>query len=202
MSAQVRLQKEYISIQKEPVPYALTAPDPHNWLLWHFVIYGISGVFEGGTYYGKIQFPDNYPSSPPSMKVITPNGRFEPNTNICTTMSNYHPEEWSPAWNVRTIITGLISFMYSNENSVGSCRTTDAEKQRLAGLSKKFNLENSEFLDIFGDELEKLYVDTEKNYKKFRKSRVNVWGMIRQNAGPIAFALVLLAIYLKRSSKL
>ena len=93
MLAENRLQKEYISIQKEPIPYAIAAPDPSNWLEWHFTIYGLSGVYEEGTYYGKISFPIDYPARPPSMKMITPSCRFVPNTNICTTMSNFHPEE-------------------------------------------------------------------------------------------------------------
>ena len=30
MSARIRLQKEYIAIQKDPVPYAYAVPDPCN----------------------------------------------------------------------------------------------------------------------------------------------------------------------------
>lgn len=27
-----------------------------------------------------------------------PNGRFETNTKICLSISNYHPEHWQPSW--------------------------------------------------------------------------------------------------------
>ena len=201
MSAQVRLQKEYISIQKDPIPYAYAVPDPNNWLDWHFLIHSLSGAFEGGTYYGLLQFPSSYPSAPPSMKLMTPNGRFTPDTNICTTMSNYHPEEWSPAWNARSIITGLISFMFSSEGSVGTCNTNEKEKKRLAALSKEWNLTNSRFLNVFADYLDEIYPDNrEANRGISKKSKIVQ--RIKENAFPIGIGLLLAAFYIiKQASK-
>ena len=48
----------------------------------------------GGTYHGKLIFPSNYPFSPPSILMLTPNGRFSTNTRLCLSMSDYHPETW------------------------------------------------------------------------------------------------------------
>lgn len=28
--------------------------------------------------------------------MLTPNGRFAPNTNLCLSMTDYHPESWNP----------------------------------------------------------------------------------------------------------
>lgn len=157
MAARNRLEKEYISIIKDPIPLAIAVPDPKDWLVWHFVIHGLSGDYSGGYYYGKLRFPYSYPLSPPSMELITPNGRFIPNATICTTMSNYHPEEWSPAWTTRTIITALISYMLSEESSVGTLRASSNTRKKLAAESKTFNLSNDEFLRVFSDYIPQLF---------------------------------------------
>lgn len=36
--------------------------------------------FEGGIYHFRIQLPSEYPFRPPSIMLMTPNGRFELNT--------------------------------------------------------------------------------------------------------------------------
>lgn len=102
------------------------------------VIDGPEGTpYQGGTYHGKLKFPDQYPHKPPSIMMVTPSGRFIPETRLCLsctfhspfqyavvgdfimmctnkigiTDSDFHPETWNPMWNVSTILTGLISFM-------------------------------------------------------------------------------------------
>ena len=108
---------------------------------WHFTIRGPPGTdYEGGIYHGVIQFPENYPLKPPSVKFLTPNGRFEVNTNICLTFTNFHPEYWQPAWTIRTIMIGLISFFPVEEESlsIGSIVTTSSERRRLARASNKW----------------------------------------------------------------
>ena len=39
--------------------------------------------------------PD-YPYKPPSLMMCTPNGRFAPNTKLCLSMTDFHPEVSSP----------------------------------------------------------------------------------------------------------
>jgi ubiquitin-conjugating enzyme E2 J2 len=94
----------------------VTVPNPANIHEWHYCIYGLKDCpLEGGFYHGKLIFPKDYPFKPPSILMITPNGRFKPMKRICMTMSDYHPEQWNPIWSVETIITGLVSFFNSNE---------------------------------------------------------------------------------------
>lgn len=151
MSAQARLQKEYISLQKEKIPYAFTLPDPSDWLTWHFVLHSLPNPYSEGVYYGIIQFTPSYPSSPPSMKFLTPNGRFESNQAICTTNSNYHPESWTPAWNIRTILIGLVSHMLGNDGGIGTISTNNATKEKYAKESMKWNMDNQKFVEVFGE---------------------------------------------------
>lgn len=144
-----RLRKEYEAIQRESIPNAITVPDPQNWLRWHYLIYGLEGPFLNGVYYGELRFPANYPMGPPSIIMHTPNGRFIPHKKICTSMSDYHPETWSPIWKVNTIITGLISFMQDSEHSAGCELTSTSWKINLAKDSMKWNNANKEFTEIF-----------------------------------------------------
>jgi ubiquitin-conjugating enzyme E2 J1 len=50
---------------------------------WHCTIRGPSGTeFEGGLYHFRILLPSEYPFRPPSILMLTPNGRFELNTKV------------------------------------------------------------------------------------------------------------------------
>ncbi|OMJ65846.1 hypothetical protein SteCoe_37533 [Stentor coeruleus] len=150
----IRLNKEYKAIQKEPIPNAIACPDPKNWLRWHYVIYGLDGPFNGGVYYGELRFPYNYPMGPPSIIMHTPNGRFISGQKICTSMSDFHPETWSPIWKVSTILTGLISFMLDKDDSAGCESTTTIQKESLAKKSMDWNNKNLKFNEIFEDYIE------------------------------------------------
>lgn len=110
--AHKRLTKEFLTIEKQPIPLIKTKPLEANILEWHYVITGPKdSVYEGGEYYGKVIFPSDYPFKPPAIKMITPNGRFKTDYRLCLSMSDYHPGSWNPAWSVSTILTGLLSFM-------------------------------------------------------------------------------------------
>ena len=45
-------------------------------------------------YHGKVVFPNDYPFKPPSIFMLTPNGRFETGRRLCLSMSDFHPELW------------------------------------------------------------------------------------------------------------
>lgn len=73
-----RLRKEYQELKKKPVENIRAAPKETNILEWHYVIEGPKGsLYEGGFYHGIVQFPKEYPHKPPSIQMITPNGRFK-----------------------------------------------------------------------------------------------------------------------------
>ncbi|KAG9318411.1 UBC-like protein [Chiua virens] len=109
---------------------------------WHCTIRGPSGTeFERGLYHFRILLPAEYPFRPPSLMMLTPNGRFELNTKICISFTNYHEEEWQPAWGVRTAILGLQGFFPlkgSAANGVGSVEYPVSERKRLAFISREW----------------------------------------------------------------
>ena len=50
---------------------------------WHCTIRGPADTeFEGGLYHFRITLPPEYPFRPPSIIMLTPNGRFELNTKV------------------------------------------------------------------------------------------------------------------------
>ncbi|KAG6335874.1 hypothetical protein ID866_3211 [Astraeus odoratus] len=109
---------------------------------WHCTLRGPPGTeFEGGLYHFRILLPAEYPFRPPSLMMLTPNGRFELNTKICISFTNYHEEEWQPAWGVRTAILGLQGFFPLKgqaANGVGSVEYPVSERKRLAQLSREW----------------------------------------------------------------
>ncbi|KAI0358303.1 UBC-like protein [Trametes cingulata] len=151
-AAYKRLSKEYIAMQKEPPPFVWAAPDEKNILTWNYIIRGPpDSPYAGGEYHGVLLFPSEYPFKPPGIKMFTPSGRFQPDKKICFSMSDFHPGSWNPAWSVATILTGLLSFMLSDEMTTGSVTTTDAEKRTYAARSHSWNLQSKRFREAFPD---------------------------------------------------
>jgi ubiquitin-conjugating enzyme E2 J2 len=159
-----RLRKEYLRLLKEPVPLVQAVPLESNILEWHYCVEGAPDTsYQGGRYHGKIVFPPEYPYKPPSIYMITPNGRFKVNTRLCLSISDFHPEEWSCLWSVGTIISGLLSFMNDTQRSYGTIETSDREKRRLARESMEFNLKDPLFCKLFPS----IVTDYQENKDKF-----------------------------------
>ncbi|CAG8566345.1 4660_t:CDS:2, partial [Acaulospora morrowiae] len=145
-AAYKRLTKEYAALQKNPPPYLMAKPLENNILEWHYVLRGPPDTpYHNGEYHGVLIFPAEYPFKPPSIRMTTPSGRFQPDTRLCLSMSDFHPSTWNPSWSVATILTGLLSFMTSNEATTGSIKTTDSDKRIYAARSHQFNLNDPKF---------------------------------------------------------
>ncbi|MFH4975881.1 hypothetical protein AB6A40_002590 [Gnathostoma spinigerum] len=173
VTAVSRLKKDYQKLMKDPVPYVLAAPLHSNILEWHYVIRGApSTPYEGGVYHGKLVFPPDYPFKPPSIFMLTPSGRFQVNTRLCLSISDFHPDTWNPAWTVSTIITGLLSFMNETSPTLGSLNSSDAEKRSLARKSREFNLHNPTFCELFEDLARELRKEIEE--EKSKANEVNL----------------------------
>mmetsp|Transcript_13434 Transcript_13434/g.25305 ORF Transcript_13434/g.25305 Transcript_13434/m.25305 type:complete len:203 (-) Transcript_13434:8-616(-) len=187
-----RLIREYKMIQKDPIPFVITVPMPTNWFVWHFVIYDLpeDSPFFGGIYHGELKFASNYPMSPPSIIVHTPNGRFKPGERICTSMSDFHPETWSPIWRVSSILSGLVSFMQSDERSTGCVASSDAYKRTSAKQSIEYNLRQPRFVSLFEPHIPLFKQCNEKNRSVQESHPLSAKS---SNASYLALLLVLFA---------
>lgn len=154
-----RLKRELTALKKDPIkdPKITVAPNESNILEMHYVIEGSKGTpYEGGIYHGKLIFPKEYPLKPPSVMMLTPSGRFQPNRRLCLSMSDFHPESWNPMWSVSTILTGLYSFMIETNPTLGSIETTADHKRKLATKSLEYNVKNSViFTKLFPEYVER-----------------------------------------------
>ena len=122
---------------REPTFMYHAQPLEDNLFEWHFTIIGSKGTdYEGGRYHGRIILPTEYPMKPPSIILLTPNGRFELHQKICLSASSYHPELWQPSWSIRTVLLAIIGFMPTEGmGSVGSLDCPADERRRMAKRS-------------------------------------------------------------------
>ncbi|KAH9451756.1 hypothetical protein Pst134EA_025694 [Puccinia striiformis f. sp. tritici] len=148
--AQKRLMKEHAEITKSPPPFTIARPKETNILEWHYILRGPPDTpYFGGEYWGTVTFPPEYPFRPPGIVMMTPSGRFQPAYKICTSMSDYHPDSWNPAWGVSSILTGLLSFMVTDEVATGAVSCSSADRRHYAKASHAHNAANLTFKTIF-----------------------------------------------------
>ncbi|KAI0129820.1 ubiquitin-conjugating enzyme [Xylariales sp. AK1849] len=139
-AAHKRLTREYKTISQNPPPYITAHPSDANILEWHYIITGPEDTpYYGGQYWGTLVFPPNYPFAPPAIRMHTPSGRFQPSTRLCLSISDFHPKSFNPAWEVSTILIGLLSFMTSEEMTTGSVSSTEQDRKNIAARTRWWN---------------------------------------------------------------
>lgn len=139
-AAQKRLTREYKTISENPPPYIQAHPSESNILEWHYIITGPENTpYHGGQYWGTLIFPPNYPFAPPAIRMHTPSGRFQPSSRLCLSISDFHPRSFNPAWEVSTILIGLLSFMTSEEMTTGSVSASETERKYMASRTRWWN---------------------------------------------------------------
>ncbi|XP_032788393.1 ubiquitin-conjugating enzyme E2 J1 [Daphnia magna] len=134
-----RLMREAQELSQPTAEY-FAQPVEDNLFEWHFSVRGpADSDFEGGVYHGRISLPPEYPLKPPSIMLLTPNGRFEVNRKICLSISGHHPESWLPSWSIRTALLAIIGFMPSpGMGAIASLDYSQEERQKLAKKSLEF----------------------------------------------------------------
>jgi ubiquitin-conjugating enzyme E2 J2 len=156
-----RLRKELSKLKKDPPPGIIAEPKESDILTWFYALQGPSETpYHGGVYVGKLKFPPEYPMKPPSILMLTPSARFQVNTRLCMSMSDFHQESWNPMWSVATILQGVVSFMASEELTTGGLKAPDSERKRLAGLSKAYNSKN--FSNLFNGDMDAAFEEAEE----------------------------------------
>ncbi|PPQ89116.1 hypothetical protein CVT25_006488 [Psilocybe cyanescens] len=141
-SAVKRIMQEARELANDPCTDYSAGPLEDDIFEWHCTLRGPAGTeFDGGLYHFRILLPAEYPFRPPSIMILTPNGRFELNTKGSDSGLD-HEELWQPAWGVRTAILGLQGFFPLKGQAavgVGSIEYPASERKRLAALSREWS---------------------------------------------------------------
>lgn len=88
-----RIMSEAREIASHPAAEYTAGPIEDNCFEWHFTVAGPPETdYASGLYHGKILLPSNYPFAPPSLMLLTPNGRFEPLVKVCLSFTQFHEE--------------------------------------------------------------------------------------------------------------
>ncbi|KJX94037.1 ubiquitin-conjugating enzyme E2 like protein [Zymoseptoria brevis] len=139
-AAHKRLTREYATLQKSPPEYITAHPSESNILEWHYILTGPPDTpYHNGQYWGTLTFPPDYPFAPPAIRMHTPSGRFRCSERLCLSISDFHPKSFNPAWEVGTILLGVLSFMTGEDVTTGSVTATDAERRGLAERTRWWN---------------------------------------------------------------
>jgi len=139
-SAIRRIQRELKEISTSPSKQWTAAPVADDMFEWQFAVRGPPDTdFEGGVYTGRLVLPVNYPFAPPSISMLTPTGRWEVNKKICLSNTSFHPEQWQPAWGIRTMMEALRShFPVPGDGAIGAIDWPSDIRKRLAKESLDF----------------------------------------------------------------
>jgi len=139
-AAHKRLTREYASISQTPPPHITAHPSESNILEWHYILTGPADTpYAGGQYWGTLVFPPDYPFAPPAIRMHTPSGRFRCSERLCLSISDFHPKSFNPAWEVSTILLGVLSFMTSEEMTTGSLSAMEAQRKEFAARTRWWN---------------------------------------------------------------
>ena len=105
-----------------------------------------SSVFANLELVFQINFHEEHPFKPPSIKTHTPNGRTNPNTLLCINgLTAYHPESWSPVTTFSSIVERFINAFVDIENvdkGVGFIPIDEASVRAYASKSNDWNTLN------------------------------------------------------------
>lgn len=103
----------------------------------------------------EIALPTDYPLAPPSLRCLTPSGRFQVGSQICTTFTAFHPESWSPLYTFESILISLISLMADDRETrhLGAVHPLPpaGERRALAAASRDHNARVH--ASLFGNDL-------------------------------------------------
>ena len=109
--AKKRLMRDFQKIMREPPQGVSASPVDMNIFQWQAVMFGPEDTaWEGGTFNLLIDFTEEYPSSPPTVRFVTK--MFHPNVyndgRICIDILK---SQWSPIYDTSAILLSIQSLL-------------------------------------------------------------------------------------------
>lgn len=111
-----RLQSELMQLMMSTTPGISAFPSDGNLLMWTGTINGPAETpYEGFTFKLSLEFPSNYPMSPPTVLFTTP--MFHPNVDMAGRIClDILKDKWSAVYNVQSILLSLQSLLGEPNN--------------------------------------------------------------------------------------
>uniref|UniRef100_A0A8D0CHX4 E2 ubiquitin-conjugating enzyme n=1 Tax=Scleropages formosus TaxID=113540 RepID=A0A8D0CHX4_SCLFO len=125
-------------LQEDPPSGVSGAPSENNIMLWNAVIFGPEGTpFEDGTFKLVIEFSEEYPNKPPTVRFISK--MFHPNVyadgSICLDILQ---NRWSPTYDVSSILTSIQSLLDEpNPNSPANSQAAQLYQENKREYEKR-----------------------------------------------------------------
>ena len=107
-----RIQSELEAIEKEPIKDVTVMIKGNDITRWRVIIPGPGDTpYEGGTFSVKLNFPENYPDSPPLVSFKTK--IFHPNVDIdnIVYLDILKTQYWTPESTARTVLQSLQAML-------------------------------------------------------------------------------------------
>ena len=159
----VRILKELHELRQSLPPYILAAPSPDNFHTIFFVFvrmpvmdgeqYADAKPFEKGVYMFVLNIGGDWPHSPPTLRSLTPNGRFMVGETLCMDGTHYHKNRHNAAMSLASFIISVSLFMQTNEPGVGGLYQSAKKREKHAAKSMEYNLGNEMFRELFADQI-------------------------------------------------
>ncbi len=118
-----RLLKDIKDIYKSPLhdQGIYYTHDDKNMKKGYAVIFGPSDtLYQYGSYFFELTYPNNYPFEPPKLKYMTNDGktRFNPNLyrngKVCISILNtWKGEQWTSCQSIRSVLLTLITLLHN-----------------------------------------------------------------------------------------
>ncbi|VVC99020.1 unnamed protein product [Leptidea sinapis] len=120
-----RLQKELMSLMKEPPPGVTVDGDQasQNLTLWTVHMEGVPGtLYEGEKFVLQFKFTNKYPFDSPEVTFIGNNIPVHPhvysNGHICLSILT---DDWSPALSVQSVCLSIVSMLKTTAGQFVLC---------------------------------------------------------------------------------
>ena len=109
--AMKRIKKELADISKDPPSSCTAGPHNDDMFFWDATLFGPrDSPYEGGVFFLRIQFPEDYPFKPPRVGFVT--RVYHVNVNdkggICLDILK---DQWSPALTTSKVLLSICSLL-------------------------------------------------------------------------------------------
>ncbi|KAK8762372.1 hypothetical protein V5799_026362 [Amblyomma americanum] len=198
----LRVKKDIADFHANPPEGILISPEQDDVTKVHALILGPTGTpYEGGFFQFFMKFPQDYPISPPRVRMVTTDaGRvsFNPNLYACgkvclSILGTWPGPAWSPAQGLESVLISIQSLMnenpyhnepafFMNEKSPGdSGRYNDFVKHEtirvaVCGMVQGALRDNPECPRLFRERILKSFAESYTKYEDIIKKNLHLTG--------------------------